>query len=169
VRLTCFAFALFAVAFCLHLLWWRVRMPRRHTAVLLALFFGTLTAGLVLVDYLPELRAFRLEGWLQRLHVAEFFTSMTLAYVVAYSAIEERSPSMTLLVHVAASGDRGRTEDELYAVLAGITPIETRLRAMVRDHMIELHGDVYCITFKGRLWAMVFGFWRRLSRLNKGG
>jgi hypothetical protein len=76
---------------------------------------------------------------------------------------------MTLLTHVADAGDRGRTRDELYAVLGGLTPIEARLLAMTRDQMIVVDEGCYVVTAKGRVWAETFGRWRRLVRLNKGG
>lgn len=169
MRLNCLAFGLLAIAFALHLVWWRIRVPRRQTAVLLGIFGGTLVFGLSCVSVMPALVSWRPDGWLQFLHVAECFVAFTLAYVVAYSAIEERSPSMTLLTYVHAAGDRGRTEEELRAVLAGMSPIGKRLQAMIRDGMLSMDGFRYRITGKGRGWARLFGTWRRMAGLSKGG
>ena len=41
------AIGVFATAFVTHLVWWRIRLPRRQTAVLLSLFFSLLVAWLV--------------------------------------------------------------------------------------------------------------------------
>lgn len=169
MRPTCLAFTLLAIAFVIHLAWWRIRMPRRHTLVLMAVFFGTLLAGLACVCQVPGLVAWRPHDWLEMLHVAEFYVAMTLAYVVAYSAIEERSPSMTLLTYVSAAGDRGRSEAEMRALLAGVMPVDRRLKAMIRDGMLRLDGRTFRISGKGRGWARLFGTWRRLAGLPKGG
>jgi hypothetical protein len=130
---------------------------------------GSLVAGLLLAPLLGDLDPYRPHNIWQLLHVAVFHTAMTLAYIVAYSALEERSPSMTLLTHVADASERGRTRDELYAVLGGMTPIESRLAAMTRDKMIVVEGDTYVVSPKGRVWAVTFGSWRRFIRLRKGG
>lgn len=103
------------------------------------------------------------------LHVGIFHTALTLAYVVAYSALEERSPSMTMLLHVASSDATGCSREDLCAALGNLTPLQSRLDAMVRDRMIESHAGTYRITRKGVGWSVVFGTWRRIIGLAKGG
>lgn len=169
MRVACFALALYATAFLAHWLWWRIRVPKRQTATLLTIFFGVLALGLSGVPWLPWLAAWQPEGGWQMLHVGIFHTALTLAYVVAYSAIEERSPSMTMLLHVASSDAAGCSREDLYAALGNITPLQSRLDAMVRDQMIEAHDGTYQITRKGIGWSVVFGRWRRLIGLAKGG
>jgi hypothetical protein len=169
MRVAGVAFGLFALAFALHWLWWRVRVPKRQSAAIMLLFFGVLAAGLGALHVVPGLKDRGPWGLWPSLHIAIFHTAVTLAYVVAYSILEERSPSMTLLVHVADAGSRGRSRDELLAVMSGFTPVETRLTAMVRDGMIAPDGDGYLLTPKGRVWAVTFGTWHRLIRLQKGG
>lgn len=169
MRPTCLAFALLAIAFLIHLTWWRIHIPRRHTRTLMVVFFGTLLAGLACVSQVPGLAAWRPHDWLEAIHVCEFFVAMTLAYVVAYSAIEERSPSMSLLTYVSAAGDRGRSEAEMRSLLASVMPVERRLKAMVRDGMLRLDAGTYRISGKGRGWARLLGTWRRLAGLPKGG
>lgn len=169
MTLTCFSCALFAVAFTLHWLWWRIRIPRRQTATLLGIFFGTLVLGLVLADTIPTLRPWKPTDIWQILHVVLFHTAFSLAYVIAYSALEERSPSMTLLVAVADAEPGGLVEDDLFRVLSGMSPLESRLTALVRDRMLEFDGTRYKLTAKGTAWAGVLGGWRRLVGLPKGG
>lgn len=169
MHVACFAFGLFAAAFMIHWAWWRLHVPRRQTAVLLVLFFGVLAAGLLVAPRLGVPAAWRPRGGWEILHVGIFHVAMTLAYVVAYSALEERSPSMTMLLHVASADGSGRTREELVAVLGGMTPLQSRLDAMARDHMIDVQQTGYRITAKGIAWARVFGCWRRLLGLPKGG
>jgi hypothetical protein len=169
MHVACAAFGLFVVAFVIHWLWWRVRVPKRQTAAILLLFFAVLGGGLVALLTVPALAARGPWGFWQLVHIGIFHIAMTLAYVVAYSALEERSPSMTLLVFVAGSGEQGRSRSELEGVLVGFTPVETRIAAMARDGMIVLDGPLCRITPKGRIWATTFGAWHRLIRFEKGG
>jgi membrane-bound metal-dependent hydrolase YbcI (DUF457 family) len=163
------AAGVFIAAFIVHWIIWRVRMPARQSAALLAIFMGTLLlalAGMVVlpaVTHLPPMRFWAC------LHVAIFHTAMTLAYLVAYTGIEERSPSMALLTHVAQAGGQGRTREELVAVLKGFDPVHRRLASMLRDKMTTEETGVYSLTPKGRHWASVFSTWRRLIGISKGG
>lgn len=162
------AVGVFAAAFVMHLVWWRISLPRRQTAVLLGLFFAVLGAWLAVSHVVPGRWFTAADRW-QAIHVVVFHTACTLAYVVAYSALEHRSPSMTLLVAVADAGIEGCTPDELRGLLAGASPVEVRLEAMVQDGMLTPEGDGYRLAAKGHAWATVLSSWRRLLGMPPGG
>jgi hypothetical protein len=162
------AVGVFTTAFLLHLAWWRIALPRRQTAALLAVFFGVLVAWLTLSHFLPGRWFTTADRW-QAIHVAIFHTACALAYVVAYSALEHRSPSMTLLAAVADSGAAGCSFEELRGLLAGASPVEVRLAAMVHEGMVTREGDGYRLAPKGRAWATVLSNWRRLLGMPPGG
>jgi hypothetical protein len=162
------AVGVFATAFLVHLAWWRTSIPERQTAVLLSLFFAVLVGWLAVSHYLPG-RLFTAADHWEAIHVAVFHIACTLAYIVAYSAIEHRSPSMTLLVAVADAGDAGCSPDELRGLLAGASPVEVRLGAMSHDGMIARDGDGYRLAAKGKAWAKVLSAWRRLLGMPPGG
>lgn len=162
------ASGVFATAFIMHLAWWRISLPSRQTAALLGLFFVALVTWLAVSHFLPGLWFTAADRW-QAIHVAVFHTACTLAYVVAYSGLEHRSPSMTLLVAVADAGDAGCSPDALRGLLAGASPVESRLAAMVHDGMIAREGDGYRIAAKGRAWATVLSAWREMLGMPPGG
>ena len=165
---TCFAFGLFILGFAIHLILWRIHVPKRQSAELLLIFFAILPLGLAATKIIPPLAALGPWGFWQ-CHVALFHVAMTLAYVVTYSALEERSPSMSLLTYVADSQGQGRTHDELSTILRSAMPVEIRLNAMIRDKMVEKVGQDIHITPKGNAWVAVFSSWRKFSGLKKGG
>jgi hypothetical protein len=167
VRILTIAIPLFATGFLAHWLLWRVRIPGRQTAALLAIFSATLAIGLVSSAWWPPAWRFA-NGW-EVLHVAIFHVAAMLAYVVAYSALEERSPSMTILSRVADAGSRGQSRDELQTMLVNVSPVEIRLAAMVRDGMVRDEAGVIVLTAKGWAWANTFTAWRRLLRFRLGG
>lgn len=169
MKVTCFACGIFASAFAIHWLVWRVRVPRRQTAALLGIFLGTLVMGLIAAGFVPALRPWCPTGLWQVLHVALFHVAFTLGYVIAYSALEERSPSMTLILATADAGPAGLSGDDMLAFLSRESPLDSRLDAMVRDHMVEFDGTRYRMKPKGAVWAFVLGSWRRLAGLPKGG
>jgi hypothetical protein len=169
MRIAGLALALFSIAFFVHWVLWRVKVPKRQTAALLAILLGMLPVGLAAMCWGPGARlAGPLSPW-QCCHVAVVHVAFSLAYVVAYSALEEQSPSMTLLLSVARAGPQGRSREELTALLEGRSPVEVRLAAMLRDKMLTEVDGAYQLTAKGLLWAGTFACWLRLLGMGKGG
>lgn len=165
----CVAIGLFCIGFLTHWIVWRIHIPRRQSAAILLIMLGMLPVGLTTLALLPAVQVWAPQGSWPYLHIAIFYVAMTLAYVVAYSALEERSPSMTLLVHVATAKGAGRTAEELAAVLQHRRPVEVRLEAMLRDNLVANTDGVYRLTPKGRQWAGGFLLWRRLLKMDQGG
>ena len=172
MRVACLAVVVVIAAFAIHWTMWRIRIPRRQTFVLLVIFTTTLLVGLTSAAGLSIFTGYSLcglHGFWECLQVAIFHIAWMLAYVVAYSALEERSPSMAILTQIANSKKQGRSREELEENFKGFCPIEIRVNAMIRDHMIDqLDGD-YALTAKGRQWARVFSTWRTLLGFAKGG
>ena len=122
MRIAGLAFGLFLAALLLHWIVWRIRIPRRQSAALLVILLGCLPAGLAAVLFVPALQVFGPLGFWVVLHVSTFHVALSLAYIVAYSAIEGRSPSMALLVYVADARGQGRTREELESCSAARIP-----------------------------------------------
>lgn len=168
MRIALVAVTLSGTAFMLHWLLWRVRIPNRQTVALLTIFTGTLIFGLA-VAVTRYSAAWGLRGVWEAMHVAAFHIAMMLAYVVAYSALEERSPSMTILCRVADARIGGAAREEIEAALVAMTPVEVRLQSLVRDGLLAQRGDEYELTLKGRWWATLFSWWRTFLGFGKGG
>lgn len=167
--MTGLAFALLLAAFLLHWIVWRIKIPRRQSASLLLIFLGIVPLGLAAMLHSPLADLVGPLKFWACAQIALFQVAMSLAYVVAYSALEERSPSMTLLLFVAGAGPEGRTEEELEGVLRAKSPVERRLDAMVRDEMIVEADGTYRLTAKGKLWHDILSCWLRLLKMDKGG
>jgi hypothetical protein len=169
MRIAALALTLFLAAFVLHWAVWRIRVPRRQSAALLAILLAALPAGLALVTFVPALQYLRPHGIWEFVQVGTFHVAMTLAYVVAYSAIEGRSPSMTLLTYVADARGSGRTRADLAAVLRGDDPVALRLNALLDDRLIVEKKGEYVLTRKGWAWSRCFGTFRNFLNMEKGG
>ncbi|NBT35863.1 MAG: hypothetical protein EBT03_10075 [Betaproteobacteria bacterium] len=170
MKVSLIAFALTLSAFLCHWILWRIHVPKRQTAALLTIFSLVLLCGWAAcsLDSVKD-AGWGLDGPWQYLHVGIFHTAMMLGYVVAYSAIEEKSPSMTILSWVAKAGPDGRTRDQVEMLVLGKSPIENRLQAMLRDRMVELREGHYVLTAKGQNWAAVFRWWASLINAESGG
>ena len=169
MRIAGLAAGLFLAGFLVHWILWRIRIPLRQTAAILLILLATLPVGLAAGIFLPPLKILGPLGFWECLHISIFHVAMALAYAVCNSALEERSPSMTLLTFVADARGQGRTREELEAILRSASPVEVRLKAMVRDRLATEAEGVYRLTPKGRAWVRIFLFWRRLLKMEKGG
>lgn len=164
-----FALALLSLTFLFHLVVWRVRLPRRQTRALVVIFFTALPLGIVVANVVPALRCLGLSGFWPCLHVAVFHVAASLAYIVAYSALENRSPTMAIMTFVADGPEQGRSREEVAGLLKDDSPVEQRLRTAVHERMLEEGAGDYRLTPKGRAWALVFSAWSQVSKMKKGG
>jgi hypothetical protein len=169
MKIACLAFLLLFAAFAVHWILWHIRVPLRQSAGLLVIFLGVLPVGMA-IFLLPPVANFigPLTFW-ECMHISIFQVAMALGYVANHSGVEGRSPSLALLVLVAKSGQEGKSREELLQVLNSDCPVENRLQAMLRDGMIVEEDGAYLLTPKGRLWAVVFSYWRNVLKLKMGG
>lgn len=165
-----FSVILTCVAFAMHWIVWRVRIPVRQTRAMLGIFTAVgVAAAMIGVSGREPLSAWwPATGW-EWLHAMTFYVAVMLGYVVVYTAIEERSPSMTLLSFAARNPTQGSTRLDLESVLGGASPVEVRLDALIRDRMVAERDDICTLTEKGRRWATTFELLRRLLGFPTGG
>lgn len=145
-----------ATLFVIHLLWWRIALPRRQRTVLLALFiFGGLLVA-PLAGWLGGLLGLSPLSWIQWLNVALAVVAFALAYVVTYSALEADSPTLSLVRHIATGGSRGAAEHELREFMATRPFVGARLSALVEEGMVyEREGRILLADHPYTLFRMV--------------
>jgi hypothetical protein len=147
---------LLGVLFAVHLVWWRIALPRRQRAVLLGLF---LIGGLALapvVALLLELLGFGALSFVQWLNVGLAVVAFSLAYVVTYSALEADSPTLSLVRHIASAGANGVREEELCEFMASRPFVGARLSALVDEGMVrERGGRIHLAEHPYTLFKMV--------------
>jgi hypothetical protein len=154
----------------LHLALWRLHRPRRQTRALLVIFFGVTAAVLVALAAWPAGDSPWLPaGLLEYAHIALFAVAFALAYIITYSAIEADSPSLVIVMEIAKAGKEGISEADFEAQLSDAVLIEPRVADLVRDRMLTLEKDRYCLTAKGRSFVRIFILFRALLGAGKGG
>jgi hypothetical protein len=164
----------FLVSFCIHLTVWRIKLPKRQTKTLLLIMFSVLGAALLLLrTYGSELTLSR--GWPvpvsagDYLHLALLNISLILSYVITYSAIEADSPSLVIVMTVAAAGPGGIAESEFESFVNDDKLVKPRIRDLILDKMAYIDSGRYRLTTKGLIFARLFIFYRALLGRGKGG
>ena len=164
---------LFCISFLLHLTIWRIHLPKRQTKVVLLLFFGVLILGtLFLYKYAMSINIFGIHPpntVVEYLQVWLYFVSLTLAYMITYSAIEVDSPSLLIIMKISEAGTIGLTKHQLAYEMNDSVLIKPRINDMLLDRMAELKQGRYRLTMKGVLLARLFTFYRSVMRAGKGG
>jgi hypothetical protein len=167
-----FALALFAAAFVLHWLCWRIHRPRRALRALLVLFHLTLAGGLLLAQLAPALRGVAPSGFWEVLHVCLFHVSASLAYTILYTALEMDSPTLTIVAYIAAAGARGRSRHDLGGLFGDDLITGSRFADLQAARLVApsaAEPTRYVLTARGQRWAQVFHQLCRLFRLDQGG
>lgn len=173
MRVLLYGLFLFFLSFTLQLIIWKVHLPKRQTKALLLVFFSTMLGGLICIylfsNYTAILRTFSLDFIYEYFHIALFFISLTLAYMITYSAIEADSPSLVMIRAVARAGAEGLDKREFEKTMNNELLIVPRVRDLVTDKMAYMEGDKYRLTLKGVLFASIFIVYRKILNAGKGG
>ena len=173
MKVLVFGSLLFILAFVLHLVIWKIRLPRRQVKTMLQIFFITLIAGVSALWNAPS--SFTFMGipspsslW-ECLHITLFFISLTLAYMITYSALEADSPSLVMIMTIHKSEPEGLDRDRFSALMSDDTLVIPRIKDVLLDRMVYMDGNRYCLTEKGKLMARMFIFYRALIKAPEGG
>lgn len=163
----------FCLAFLLHLIMWKIHLPRRQTKTILQIFFGVLIVCLLILWLAPlfidNINTFISLTLPEYLLIVLFFVSLTLAYVITYSAIEADSPSLVMVMTVANAGPQGLNKEEFNRIMTDDILVMPRVRDLLRDKMVYMDGDKYRLTLKGFLFAYLFIHYRNLLNAPEGG
>ncbi len=156
-------------AFLVHVVVWRMRLPQSHSRALLAIFFGTLVVMLGLRAAYAPVWLPHLAGPWQYVQVTLFHVAFSLAYLDFYTAIEDDSPTLTLLLDLDDAGPAGRSEEELRELIGDHWVVGSRLEAMEGAGVVEQCEGRYRLTQAGRFWNRCFQWGRRVYGLEVGG
>lgn len=168
-----FGLLLFCVAFILHAVLWKIHLPKRQTKTLLQVFFGFLFFGILFLisipSFAPEVDNLVPKGILEYLHICLIFVSLTLAYMITYSALEADSPTLVMVMTIAKAGSVGLDKEEFDKILNDDLLIKPRINDLVLDKMAYMERDRYKLTPKGMMMARLFIIYRRILNAGKGG
>ncbi len=165
---------LFLTAFVVHVFIWKVRLPKNHSKILLAIFLTVLALGMAAIAFFGKRMAQAgipvPDRGNDELQLAVCYISVMLAYVVTYSGIEVDSPSLVMVLEIHRAGPGGLAEDAFEKAMDNDRLVIPRLNDLLKGELASLEDGIYRLTAKGRRIARLFCFYRRvLGKEHKGG
>lgn len=165
--------AIFCFAFILHLLVWKICVPKSTIKVLLLIFFSCLVVSLIFLFFASALFVdFFLRipnNFIDYVYITMLFVSLSLVYIASYSAIEADSPSLVVVMSIAKSSPDGLSKEGLLEMFTDDLLVKPRIKDLVNSKMIHLESNSYKLTNKGALFVKVFILFRKFLSLSKGG
>ena len=159
--------ALLSMLFCAQLLLWRLWRPVRQIRALLIVFVLAPLIGLAGLFLAGRPHGVAALSDADFVRIILFYVSCSLAYIILYSAIEERSPTLTILAYVAEK--RECSEAELFARFGKGDELAGRLVLLIQSQLVGCSGDICRLTKSGRRFAQLFEAASRLFGLESGG
>ena len=159
--------ALLLLSFCSQLLFWRLWVPTRQIRALLAIFLlaPLLAVAGLLVTGVPTFLAGLSAAEITSLVV--FYVSCSLAYIVLYSAIEEESPTLSIVSYVAKKGEC--SEADLFDRFGKGNELSQRIELLTLSKLVGGDDAGYHLASGGRRLAKLFDVANRLFGLELGG
>jgi hypothetical protein len=158
---------LLLLAFFVHIVAWRLRLPRRSIRALLCIFAATPLVVVPIYFAVEPSPAFTDASDVFRILL--FYGSCSLVYVVLYSAIESKSPTLAIVSYVASRGSAGCAEADFADRVVDDEGISTRIAAMKTAQMVVVCDGQCTLAPAGRRWAALFEFASSIFRLPLGG
>ncbi|MEY2498943.1 MAG: hypothetical protein QOD12_2499 [Verrucomicrobiota bacterium] len=154
---------LFLTALGLHLIVWKIRLPKFQTRTLLLLFALVLSLWLLTLIVWPmPLPAV--------VHVCLFYISLSLSYVITYSAFEADSPTLSLIRHAHEAADQGMSFEEVRLFLEKRPFVKARLAALTHDGLVREENGRYFAIGGGSIFFRVILLFRKLyGPIQEGG
>lgn len=155
--------AWFLAALAIHLLVWRVRIPKFQTRALLGIF-ALVPAGEFLLGWGPRLGTFEVA------HICLFYVALSFSYIITYSALEGDSPTLSLIRHLDRSRGQGIASKDVESFLQDRPFIKARLEALIRDGLVREEQGRYFVEGHGSLFfRLILGFRRLYGPIQTGG
>lgn len=173
MKVLVYGISLYVIAFILHLIIWRIRIPKRQTKALLLIFFPTLLAGLFFLfkgfSSVHSINLSQNNNLWECIHISLLYIPLTLAYIITYSAIEADSPSLLMVLAISKAGQRGLNKNDFYNSMTDDLLVKPRIIDLLRDKMAYMDGNKLRLTRKGLIFVHIFISYRNLLKARKGG
>ena len=144
-------FTLFTLSIIIHIVWWRFRTPRKSARVLMLFFFAMITILLpasLMISF----------SWPDILGSILLYISLAISYIIAYTGIEETSPTLTLIRALDENKITGCTEESFKELITNERFFYPRLKTLVECNILSNSGSGWNLTPQGRRLAYTARF-----------
>lgn len=163
IFLATFGFLLFS--FFMHILCWRVKMPARSSSGLLMIFLLTPLLSMAIFSNFYTFDIIFPDAF----GVTLFYVSCMLVYICLYSAIEQHSPTLSIITHIEKHGDDGCDNECILKHIKLGEEIDKRLIAMSEAGWIAQNNGNCVLTRHGYHIATIFNIGAQILGFEKGG
>ncbi len=154
---------LLGIALTVHVLIWKLRLPRRQMRALALAFAGVYVSWLIATSFMG-IPLFML------LHITLFYTACSLCYIITYSAIEADSPTLSLMRFIDRQGPGGVSSETAEKFLAQHLFVNARLAALIDSGMIVFRNDRYIVAGQPSLFfRLILDFRKLYGPISRGG
>jgi hypothetical protein len=163
---------LFTAALLIHLIIWRVHLPKKQTNTLLVIFSLVIVLGVLAIFRYPGLirwSIFSFRNIFEIFQLSLLYTTISVAYILSYPAIEVDSPTLIIIKAVFATGAAGLEKSSLEKLANNDLLILPRVRDMVFDRMVYVKDGKYKLMPKGLIMAKLFSCYRNIIGGGHGG
>jgi len=120
--------------------------------------------------FILQMNTFAPDTISEYLHITLFVISLTLAYIITYSALEADSPSLVMIMNIASAGSDGLPKKKFEQLMTDDILIIPRVRDLLRDKMVCIENGKYKLTAKGIVFTRIFIVYRHILKIPpKGG
>jgi hypothetical protein len=166
-----YGFITFIASMALHVIVWRVLVPKTHVKYLLIIFFAVpLTAHIVWFAAVNKFGASTLPAisLIEIIAVYMFHITLAAAYIASYPAMHAQCPTLSMLLIIGRSMPEGARDNELNSTFEVAHLLEPRLLDLVNSGMVNKTDDSYTIAGKGLLILSPLLMLRKLLGLPTG-
>jgi len=161
---------LFILAFIVHLIIWKIRVPERQIRALVLIFFMVFIMGVVAFIFLSKSNSFFFDnGGLnasQYITLSILFLSLTAAYFFLYAGLIDEGPSLTIILNIAQAGERGIKREHLEELITKDTFMSPRIKFLVEGNFASKIGDKFVIAKKGKFFLSIVCKLRRWMNIS---
>ena len=131
----------FLLAFIFHLTWWRFCIPPNPKFFLLKLFLIVFVLKILITFILP------LGTYIEFLHSALLYWSVSLSYTAYYQGLVTNSPTLVMVMKTHDAGNQGLDEKQLYDEIYDDVLIKPRLEFLVETRLGYMDNNKYFLTY----------------------
>lgn len=152
------------VAWFLHLILWRWRMPKAQLRALLVIFALVWVSSVVvlLAPGFTDNNGFGGPFTVALLYFCVIYWAAALCYVITYSAMEGDSPTLSLTRHLHRRGDEGVSQEEIEEFFQQRPFVGARVKALITDNIFIEEQGGYRLSPGGYLFFRVILGYRRV-------
>lgn len=169
MKVLIFCIILTAAAVISSLILWKIHRPRNSVTALLIIFAGILCGGLTSAWILNKGYGVFPAGFWEFLHATFFYVPVMLGCIITFVALEDDSPTMTIVRFVEQAGEKGRSRGQIRQIISDEALILPRLGAMMSTGWIEYSENKYHATAKGRFYNKLLALAPKLLNISREG